>query len=110
MAATLGVVALLVIARVAPAVTGFRSEALELRTVVYVVGLAILPAVWFMTGRPDDLLVADAFLLIPFAFGALGSSLGPLRAHRQLRQRRAPGRNLRPDRFRRRDPRTAGPA
>jgi hypothetical protein len=76
-AAKLLVAGLLLATLVLPAAGGFHGEALWLRCVVYAGGLSLLPAVWYLRGqRLAYPLVADAYLLIPFAFDACGNTLG----------------------------------
>ena len=76
-AAKLLVGGLLLATLVLPTAGGFHGEALWLRCVVYAGGLSLLPAVWYLRGQRHAYpLVADAYLLIPFAFDACGNTLG----------------------------------
>jgi hypothetical protein len=61
---------------VMPAAGGFHGQALWLRGLVYPIGLIVLPLIWAARGRGRYPLVADAYLLVPFACDAAGNSLG----------------------------------
>jgi hypothetical protein len=70
------VACLLAASFVVPAAGGFHGQALWLRGVVYPFGRIVLPAIWTARGRGRYPLLADAYLLAPFAFDAAGNSLG----------------------------------
>jgi uncharacterized membrane protein YjdF len=70
------VLTLLAATLLVPQAGGFSGEALWLRAAVYPLGIAVIPALWHVTGRRAYPLAADAYLLVPFAFDAMGNTLG----------------------------------
>jgi hypothetical protein len=76
LAAKLVVAGMLAATLVLPAAGGFHGQALWLRACVYPVGLALIPVAWMRRPGGPYPAAADSFLLIPFAFDAVGNTLG----------------------------------